>query len=1181
MPATTRNEPLGRDQAVADLEARLAAARERQAATAEILSAIASSPGDAEQSVRRIAEITERLFGASSVSVMIADGERWGLTIRVGAGSERINSAIPVAHVTIAPLFMPGAVYLENRQIHVPDIDDPAAIARWPGITPARAAGTRTLCGTPLRREGKAIGTLIVHRDRLAPFTADELELLQSFADQAAIAAENARLINETRDALERQTATAEVLRVISQSPTDVQPVFDAVVSTAVRLLRCDICFVLLRSGNTFSPMAGAGPQGPLPDLGPRNLPIDPDANFPSRAILGKTMLHLPDWSKIELPEHERQMRSIIGVNASLFLPLLHQDECIGLLALASKRANAFSENDIALAESFRDQALIAIQNTRLFNETREALERQTATADILKVIASSPSDVQPVFEAIAERSQRLVDALSTTVFRLVDGIMHLKAFTSVSPEADAALKALFPAPLADFSWGEAVASGAIHRVLDTEDEVPGLRDLARLRGFRSMLFVPLLRDGAPIGVIAVTRVAPGPFPDHYVELLCTFADQAVIAIQNVQLFDEVQARTRDLQESLQQQTATADVLKVISRSAFDLDTVMNTLTSSAARLCGADGCGLYLADGDKLVCRGMDDAGDADRSAFLRQTTIPIDETSGIGRAMIHGVVTNIGDFENDPGARLRKFQQKLGFKAILIVPLMREGRAIGAFALVRNQVGMFTQRQVDLVQTFADQAVIAIENARLFDEVQARTRDLQESLQQQTATADVLKVISRSAFDLQTVLETLIQSAVELSDAKRGSIFLRDGELFRFRAATRADLYPEWIRFLEQNPQKAGQHSAIARSIAGGRTVCVPDVLADPEIKMPAALADIRAVLAVPLLRNGRADGVMALSRETPGPFNPRQIDLVETFADQAVIAIENARLFGEVQARTRELSASLEELRTAQDRLVQTEKLASLGQLTAGIAHEIKNPLNFINNFSALSVELIDELLDVLKPAPLDAMIRGDVDELTHMLKGNLDKVAQHGRRADSIVKNMLLHSREGSGEHRPADINALVEESLNLAYHGARAERSGFNVTLRRDFAPDAGTADLYPQEITRVLLNLMTNGFYATAKRKAESGDGFEPELSAATKNLGDRVEIRIRDNGTGIPPEVREKIFNPFFTTKPAGEGTGLGLSMSHDIIVKQHGGTIDVETEPGAFTEFIVTLPRAGLAGP
>ena len=302
----------------------------------------------------------------------------------------------------------------------------------------------------------------------------------------------------------------------------------------------------------------------------------------------------------------------------------------------------------------------------------------------------------------------------------------------------------------------------------------------------------------------------------------------------------------------------------------------------------------------------------------------------------------------------------------------------------------------------------------------------------------------------------------------------------------------------------------------------------------------------------------------------FNDMGARLQESYAD-----LEN-----KVEQRTAELRQSLNDLRAAQDRLVQTEKLASLGQLTAGIAHEIKNPLNFVNNFSSVSTELIDELHEVLQTAALDGKTKEEIDELTAMLKSNLEKVVQHGKRADSIVRNMLLHSREGSGEHRPTDINAIVEESLNLAYHGARAERPAFNVTLKRDLDPAAGMIDIYPQEITRVFLNLISNGFYAATKHKESAAAGFEPTLSATTRNLGSKVEIRIRDNGTGIPPEVKEKMFNPFFTTKPAGEGTGLGLSMSHDIVVKQHGGTIDVSTEPGVFTEFIITLPRVMAAG-
>ena len=455
-------------------------------------------------------------------------------------------------------------------------------------------------------------------------------------------------------------------------------------------------------------------------------------------------------------------------------------------------------------------------------------------------------------------------------------------------------------------------------------------------------------------------------------------------------------------------------------------------------------------------------------------------------------------------------------------------------------------------------------------------------ELVQRQNATADVLKVISRSAFDLDTVLETLISTATRLCNCgpKGGQIFRREGDVYRY-AASQMNVDPDYLRHEQTVEIKPGRGTLIGRVALSKRTVMIADAWSDPEYeeKDAAQIGKVRAMLGVPLLRDGEPIGAFALARSEPIAFTGREVELVNSFADQAVIAIENARLFDEVQARTRELAKSLEDLQTAQDRLVQTEKLASLGQLTAGIAHEIKNPLNFVNNFSALSAELIDELDETLAPAPLDQRMRGSVGELTKMLKSNLEKVVQHGKRADSIVKNMLLHSREGSGEQRPADINALLDESLNLAYHGARAEKPGFNITLQRDLDPNAGVIELFPQEITRALLNLISNGFYAATKRKADAGDGFEPMLTATTRNLGDKVEIRIRDNGTGMPTEVKEKIFNPFFTTKPAGEGTGLGLSMSHDIIVKQHGGNIDVDTAPGVFTEFKIILPRAGVS--
>jgi signal transduction histidine kinase len=648
-------------------------------------------------------------------------------------------------------------------------------------------------------------------------------------------------------------------------------------------------------------------------------------------------------------------------------------------------------------------------------------------------------------------------------------------------------------------------------------------------------------------------------------------------------LENKVEQRTAELSESLQQQTATADVLQVISSSPGDLQPVFKSMLNNALRICEAKFGNLLLFDGEGFTAAELHNAPASYARLYADGPLVPGPNT-GLRRIMDTKQVVHIADImaesgrvEHDP-LRIAT-AQILQARTFLAVPMLKERELVGAIVIYRQEVRPFTDKQIGLVASFANQAVIAIENTRLLKELRLRTDDLSESLQQQTATADVLKVISRSAFDLKSVLTTLAESAKSLCGAAFAVIFLRDGEVLRDQAESGCP--PALMDFLRDHPIRKSRETFTGRVLMDGKVSHLPDVLLDSEYNFGAApeLGGYRAALAVPLMRDGAVEGVLSLARPEPGPFTDRQIELVQTFADQAVIAIENARLFSQVQERTHELSLSLDELRTAQDRLVQTEKLASLGQLTAGIAHEIKNPLNFVNNFSALSAELVDELNDVLKPAALDDKTREEIDELTHMLKGNLEKVVQHGKRADSIVKNMLLHSREGSGEHRPVDINAIVEESLNLAYHGARAEKSGFNITLKRDLDPEAGLIDLYPQEITRVFLNLISNGFYAATKRKEAGETSFEPTLSATTKSLGNRVEIRIRDNGTGIPMEVKEKMFNPFFTTKPAGEGTGLGLSMSHDIVVKQHGGKIDVDTEPGSFTEFVITLPRTAAA--
>ena len=652
-----------------------------------------------------------------------------------------------------------------------------------------------------------------------------------------------------------------------------------------------------------------------------------------------------------------------------------------------------------------------------------------------------------------------------------------------------------------------------------------------------------------------------------------TFADQAVIAIENTRLFEAEQQRTHELSESLEQQTATSDVLRVISSSPTDIQPVFETIGERAEKLCNAEISAVCIVDGELIrvaSIHGMTEAGvEAARRAYPMRRT---DETV-TARAIRTRDVCHVADVLSDPQYQLKDTARVSGFRGCLGVPMVRDEQVVGMIFVARRQPGLFSDTQVQLLKTFADQAVIAIENVRLFKETKS-------SLEQQTATADVLKIISRSTFDLRTVLQTLVESAAQFCRADKANIIReKKGEFYTAEAYG----YPlEFLDYMKNIPIRAERGSASGRALVEGRVVHITDAAADAEYTLVEArrLGDYRTILCVPMLREGVPIGLLVLTRSEVQPFTDQQIELVTSFADQAAIAIENVRLFEAEQQRTRELAKSLEDLRTTQDRLVQTQKLASLGQLTAEIAHEIKNPLNFVNNFSAVSVELIDELREALGGAHLDSKLRVEISEIADTLQGNLDKVVQHGKRADAIVKNMLLHSRQGSGEHRPVDINALVDESLNLAYHGARAEKQGFNIALERSFDPAAGVIDLFPQEITRALLNLISNGFYAATKRKVEANGGdYEPTLAATTKNLGDSVEIRIRDNGIGIPPEAREKLFNPFFTTKPAGEGTGLGLSISHDIIVKQHGGSIEVDTEPGEFTEFRIVLPRASAS--
>jgi signal transduction histidine kinase len=535
--------------------------------------------------------------------------------------------------------------------------------------------------------------------------------------------------------------------------------------------------------------------------------------------------------------------------------------------------------------------------------------------------------------------------------------------------------------------------------------------------------------------------------------------------------------------------------------------------------------------------------------------------------RAPVHvtDMLEDVAYGERDP---LRTSTVELGgVRSMVAIPLVKEGNLVGAFTIYRREAGGFTENQIALVTTFAAQAVIAIQNARLITETR-------EALEQQTATAEILTVISQSPTDVGPVLSAVARAAMKFCAANDALVSLREGDRWLIAAheGTVGANLGEW-RMLTR-------HTAPGRAMTDGEVVQIVDLQSVegdefPEGRELGARLGFRSALAAPLLRDDASIGAISLRRREAGAFEPRQVDLLKTFAAQAVIAIENVRLFTE-------LRESLERLKAAQANLIQAEKMASLGQLTAGIAHEIKNPLNFVNNFAGLSVELLDELKQAAAPVlvGMSEDARVEFGDTADLITANLAKIVEHGRRADGIVKSMLAHSRGGTGDWQTSSINSLVEEALNLAYHGARAQDKDFNVTLERDFEATAKAIDVVPQDVTRVLLNLIGNAFYATRKRYiADTANGYRPTLRISTRDLGEAVEIRVRDNGTGIAAEVRDKLFQPFFTTKPTGEGTGLGLSISYDIVTQQHGGSIEVESEVGQYTEFTVRLPRVRRA--
>jgi GAF domain-containing protein len=1131
-PADLKGQLEACTRELAEAREHLAEALEQQAATSEVLQVISSSPGELQPVFDSMLANAVRLCGAKFGALSLREGDAFRSVAIHGASPELVDARRREPLIRPTPGHDLERLARTKDVVHIPDISADAQAA--PNLY--KLSGARALLNVPLLKDGELIGSIVIYRQEAGPFSDKQIGLMRNFAAQAVIAIENTRLLNELRESLAQQTATSEVLQVISGSPGELEPAFNAMLDNATRICEADFATLFRFEDEAFCAFALHGPPEFVeerrrnPILRPR-----PGTGF-ARIMQTKRAVQIFD-ARAELAYQDDPTRmaflELAGVRTFICVPMLKDDELVGAIVIYRQEVRLFTDKQIELVTNFAAQAVIAIENTRLLNELRqrtddlsEAVEQQSATGEVLRIISTLPGELEPVFGAMLENATRICGAGYGVLFKYENGEIAPVAWRGVPEALTRHLHergAIKPRP---GSTMERIAKtkNVVH-VEDLLQDADGASNPAsRFGSARTYLGVPMLKDNEMVGAIAIYRQEIRPFTGKQIELVKNFAAQAVIAIENTRLLNE-------LRESLQQQTATADVLRVISSSPTDIQPVLDAVGENAARLCEANNSVIFRLEGGLL--RQVASYGHIPTTSHPGQG-LPVNRDTVSGRAVferrtIHVYDLAAEDAEYPEGSRHAKLD---GHRTTLATPLLREGVPIGAILIRRMEVRPFSQKQIELLTTFADQAVIAIENVRLFDEAQARTRELTQSVKELRALGDVIQAVN-STLDLQTVLDTIVAKATQLSGTEAGVIYGFDEANRQFQVRATYGMTPDMIAVITDH------HADFSEAVRAATQRREPDQIADLQ---PSSRANelimrlgYRARLVVPLLAGDEIVGALVVRRKAPGEFPKGTVDLLQTFAAQSVLAIQNARLFSEIEDKNRQLADASQHK----------------SQFLASMSHELRTPLNAIIGLTEM-------------------MVANAARFGTEKALEPLRRVNAAGTHLLGLINEVLDLSKIEAGKlelnPEPVNLARLIDEVIGTA--GQLAEKNRNRLVV--DSADGLGPLTADPMRLKQILLNLLSNACKFTK----------EGEVALRARKVADGrdwIELAVSDTGIGMTAEQQAKLFQEFtqadsLTARRYG-GTGLGLALSRKL-ARMMGGDVTAASEPGKGSVFTVRLP-------